>query len=86
VIVDVKTGEIVKKMRGFGATNGIFADGKLILLDDNGMLVLAEVSSGEINIVSKTKLLDSVTWTPPTLVGSTLYVRDREYLLAIDLG
>jgi hypothetical protein len=27
-----------------------------------------------------------VAWTVPTLVGTTLYARDREKIVALDLG
>ena len=30
--------------------------------------------------------LGDFLWTVPSLVGSTLFVRDREQLMAIDLG
>jgi hypothetical protein len=32
------------------------------------------------------KLFDTTTWTVPTLVGRTLYARDREKIVALDLG
>ena len=85
-VVDVKTGEIVERQRGFASVNSIHADGKLILLDHGGKLALAEVSPKKIDIVSSVQLLDSVTWTPPTLVGDKLYIRDRRTIMALDLG
>ena len=85
-VIDIKTGKVVKKRRGFGSTNSVYADGKLILLDDGGRLALARVSPGDISVVSEVQLFDSVTWTPPTLVGKTLIVRDRRSIMALDLG
>ncbi len=85
-VIDVKTGEPVQRIRGYGSTNGIYADGKLILLDDAGRLILADVSPGRINIRSTVQLLDSLTWTVPTLVGSTLFLRDKNSIMAFDLG
>ncbi len=85
-VIDVKTGKIVKRQRGFASANWIYADGKMILLDHNGKLALAEVAGKQIKVLSSVQLLDSVTWTPPTLVGKTLYVRDRRYIMALDLG
>ncbi len=84
-VIDIKTGKVVKKVRGFGSVNSLYADGKLILLDDEGTLALAEVAPGDIKVVSKVQLLDSITWTPPTLVGKKLFVRDRNCILALDL-
>jgi outer membrane protein assembly factor BamB len=85
-VIDIQTGEVLLKERGFGQVNGLCADGKLIFLDDSGMLTLAKVSREKIEVVSSVQLLNSVTWTVPTLVGTRLYVRDRERILALDLG
>jgi hypothetical protein len=30
--------------------------------------------------------LDGTAWTVPTLVGKTLYVRDKANIMALDLG
>ena len=32
------------------------------------------------------KIFDTTSWTVPTLVGTTLYARDREKIVALDLG
>jgi hypothetical protein len=31
-------------------------------------------------------LLSSLAWTPPVLVGTRLYLRDRRTMMAVDLG
>ena len=31
-------------------------------------------------------VLESIAWTPPTLVGTRLYVRDRKTIEAFDLA
>ncbi len=83
--IDVKTGEATERIHGFGVSNGLYADGKLIILDESGMLVLARPTAGEVEILSRAQIGESVSWTPPTLVGTTLYVRDRESISAFDL-
>jgi hypothetical protein len=85
-VIDINTGAFVQKKRGFGSTNGIHADGKLILLDSEGQLSLARPSPEGIEILSTVQLLDTQTWTVPSLVGTTLYLRDRERIMALDLG
>jgi outer membrane protein assembly factor BamB len=85
-VIDVKTGKVTDQKPGFHGTNGIYADGKLILLDHRGKLCLAEPTPGAIEILSSFQLTDSVTWTVPTLIGTTLYVRDRRNIMALDLG
>ncbi|MGD2111324.1 MAG: PQQ-like beta-propeller repeat protein [Phycisphaerae bacterium] len=84
--VDVRTGKVQRRLRGYGATNGIYADGKLILLDDDGTLILGNVDEGKIEINATAQILDSLTWTVPTLIDTTLFVRDRTNVMAFDLG
>ena len=84
--VNLKTGEIAWKRRGFAKANCVAADGKILILDEDGVLSLATASPEELVVHAETQLLENVAWTAPTLVGSTLYVRDRGQILAVDLG
>ena len=84
--VNVRTGEIGWRERGFAKANCVLADGKLVILDEDGALYLATATPEELVVHAKTQLLDRVSWTVPTLVGRTLYVRDRSEILALDLG
>jgi hypothetical protein len=36
--------------------------------------------------LARAEILKNRAWTPPTLVGTTLYVRDRHTLAAYELG
>ena len=36
--------------------------------------------------IMRTSLFETVAWSASTLVGTTLYVRDREKIVALDLG
>ena len=83
---NVRTGQTAWKERGFSEANVLFADGKLILLDENGQLALATVSPKEFKVHSKVQLLEKPSWTAPTLGGTRLYVRGSKTLLALDLG
>lgn len=84
--LDVNTGELAWQERGFGRSSLIHADGKLIIMDENGSLALARVSPGGVQVISKAKLFDTTSWTAPALSGAILYARDREKILALDLG
>lgn len=86
VAVNVKTGKIAWRERGFTKMLCLYADDKLIILDENGQLALAKVSPEGFNVISKHQLTERVSWTIPTLVGDTLYVRDQQKILALDLG
>jgi outer membrane protein assembly factor BamB len=84
--VDVRTGKIEWRQRGFEQVNFVQGGDKTILLDANGELALVELSPEGMTIVSRATIADGETWTVPTLVGRMLYVRDHETIRAIDLG
>lgn len=83
--VDVKTGEVVWRDRSFARSTFLYADGKLVLLDEDGTLALATVSAEGLHVLAEAEVLTSRAWTVPTLVGKKLYLRDRKALLALDL-
>jgi hypothetical protein len=37
-------------------------------------------------VLAEARIFDTVSWTVPTLVGTRLYARDREKVVALDLG
>ena len=84
--VEVKTGKIAWQSRDFAKASFILADGKLIILDEDGNLGLATVSPQGLKVHSKVELLTRNAWTIPTLVGTRLYVRDRKNIMALELG
>ena len=76
--VDLKTGKIAWQDRSFARAQLLYADGKLIILDEDGNLGLATVSPQGLKVLARAAVLSNVAWTPPTLAGTTLYVRDRK--------
>lgn len=84
--VDIKSGDLAWKNRAVGKATSIYADGKMIILNEDGMLFLAKVSPAELKILSKAQLCEGRTWAVPTLVGKWLFVRDRHKIIALDLG
>jgi hypothetical protein len=84
---DIKTGELRWSARGFPNANFLHADGKLIILDEDGLLVLGRPRpDGSLKVLSKAHVLSHNAWTIPTLTGTTLYLRDRKIITALDLG
>jgi outer membrane protein assembly factor BamB len=84
--VDLKTGKIAWQDRSFSRAQLLYADGKLIILDEDGNLGLATISPQGLKVLSRAPVLANVAWTPPTLAGTTLYVRDRKTIAAFNLG
>jgi hypothetical protein len=50
------------------------------------VLGLATVSPQGLKVLARANVLQHLAWTPPTLVGTTLYVRDRQTISAFDLS
>lgn len=84
--VELKTGKIMWQERGFAKAQLLWADGKLILADQDGTLALCRATPQKFEVLSKASVLQSIAWTPPTLVGTHLYLRDRKTIAAYDLA
>ena len=84
--LDVRTGDSVWESRGFGRSSLLYADGKAILLDEDGDLALLRLSPEGMEVQARTHVFDTTSWTVPALAGTILYARDREKIVALDLG
>ena len=83
--LDAKTGKVLWQDRSFPKATFIYADGKLVVVDEDGNLTLATVSPAGMKVLSHAELLRSNAWTAPSLAGTSLYIRDRHTLMALDL-
>jgi outer membrane protein assembly factor BamB len=84
--VEMKSGKIAWRQRGFAKAQLLWADGKLILADEDGTLALCRATPEKFEVLSKFQVLENIAWTPPTLAGTRLYLRDRKTIMALDLG
>ena len=84
--VEVQTGRIAWRVRDFVKAQLLSADGRLIVLDEDGNLGLGLASPERFQAVAKWPMLRSLAWTPPTLAGNRLYLRDRRVIMALDLS
>ena len=84
--LDIHSGTIAWQDRSFSRAQLVSADGKLLILDEDGNLGLASASPRGLQILAKAKVLESIAWTPPTLVGTRMFVRDRKTIAAYELG
>ncbi|MGH9905682.1 MAG: PQQ-binding-like beta-propeller repeat protein, partial [Pyrinomonadaceae bacterium] len=55
--VNIKTGELAFQDRSFPKSNFLYADGKLIILDEDGNLALATVSPAGLKVISKVSVM-----------------------------
>ena len=84
--MNLRTGKIAWRERGFKKATCVYADGKVILLDEDGQLALATVTPDSFTVHSRCKVTEPYSWAAPTLVGTKLYVRDRKHIMAFDLS
>jgi outer membrane protein assembly factor BamB len=84
--VDARSGTIHWQERSISKATFVWADGKLITLDQDGNLMIAYPSPQGFKIAAKAPLLTNLSWTPPVLVGTRAYLRDRRSMMAVDLG
>ena len=84
--VDVRTGTIHWQERSIEKATFVWADQKLLTLAQDGTLMIAHPSPQGFHISARAPLLSSLAWTPPVLVGSRAYLRDRRTLMVVELG
>ncbi len=86
VAIDLKTGQILWQSRDFARSTFLHADGKLIVMDEDGTIGLATATRQGLTVLARASILTNRAWTTPTLVGTRLYVRDRKQMVAVELG
>jgi outer membrane protein assembly factor BamB len=84
--LDLRGGEIAWRDRSFAKAKLVSADGRIVLLDEDGSLGMVEVSPGGLEVLARAQIFSGRSWTAPTLVGTRLYLRDREEMVALDLS
>ena len=84
--LNLRTGQQAWQHRGFGRASLIYADGKTIIMDEDGDLALARLAPEGATVLSQAKIFETTSWTVPTLVDGTLYARDREKIVALSVG
>jgi outer membrane protein assembly factor BamB len=82
---DPATGKVRWSQDQFGMASLILADGKLIVMKDDGTLVLASASPEAYRELGQSRILQRTTRALPALAGGLLYVRDTDTLKCVDL-
>ncbi len=83
--VDAATGTQKWASRGFGKGSVIEADGLLIILADDGRLVLAEKTGEAFRQKGRFQATTGKSWTAPTVAHGRLYLRDFDEVAAYDI-
>jgi len=87
--IDFKTGKVKwSENTGFGSL--MAADGKLIILNEKGMLSIAKLSPGGYSEIASAKVMNpkgAKCWTMPVLCNAMIYCRDSKgKLVCIDVS
>jgi outer membrane protein assembly factor BamB len=84
--VKISTGEIAWRSREIGDCTLVVAGDKVLALESDGTLRMIELSAAGLTTVAEARVLEGRSWTPPTLVGTAIYLRNRREAVALDLG
>jgi outer membrane protein assembly factor BamB len=76
--VDFETGELKWKQDGLGKGSLMIANAKLIILSEEGELVIAEASPDGFIELTRSKVLGGTCWTVPVLSNGRIYCRNHE--------
>ena len=84
--IDIHTGEMTWRDRSVTRSTLVGAGNRLIILDEDGNLALVTPGETGLTVHVKAQILHERAWTVPTLIGTTLFVRDRHQIMALNLG
>jgi outer membrane protein assembly factor BamB len=85
--LDFVTGAVRWETDRVGQATVLVADGKLILLNDTGTLILARANASTYEELARARVLDGgICWTPPTLSNGRLFVRNHVRAVCLFLG
>jgi outer membrane protein assembly factor BamB len=80
--LELRTGEEQWTRRGTGMGGIIAADGKLIVMTENGKLMIADASPQGFNPISEIDAVRGRCWVMPVLAGGRIYARSNPGHLA----
>jgi outer membrane protein assembly factor BamB len=86
--ISAADGSVAWARRGLGKGSLIGADGLLIVLADDGRLLLIEASPAELRETGSVQALapeGGRTWTPPALSGGRVFLRNHAEIVAYDV-
>jgi outer membrane protein assembly factor BamB len=85
VCLDVETGKRLWKGGRYGHGQILLADDLLVILTENGELVLVEATPEAHHELCRFQVIEGRTWNNPTLVDGRIYVRNHLEMACYDL-
>src|SRR5579863_2016495 len=83
--IELKTGKVQWNVDGFGAGTVTLAGDRLLLIRENGELVMAPASPKEFRPIARAQLLPAVVRSYPALADGKLYVRNERTLACFEV-
>ncbi len=83
--IDMETGRIRWQKRSIKRASCLRVGKRFLALEEDGHLTLLRATPKGVETAGRVRLFDRRAWTPPTLIGNRLYVRNRESLMAFEL-
>ena len=85
--LDFETGKVVWSTDKIGHANIIVADGKLVLFNDKGEVILARVNPQQYEELARTQVFqDEICWSPAALCRGRLFLRTQTRAVCLYLG
>jgi outer membrane protein assembly factor BamB len=85
--MDFGTGKVDWKRRGLGCGSLLLSNGKLLLLSDEGELVIATAQPNKYEDIAHAQVIEGRCWTVPVLSHGRLYCRNADgAVVCVDLG
>ena len=78
VCMNHTTGKVAWKHKGLGCGSLMIADGKLVILSEDGRLVIAKATPDEYVELAAAQILDGRCWTVPVLLNGCVYARNAK--------
>lgn len=84
---DYDAGKVLWKERGWGLGSLMLADGKLIVLSDEGQLGIVAADPKEYHLLASAQVLDGKCWTMPVLSRGRIFCRNSMgHLVCVDVS
>ncbi len=85
--MDFKTGKVLWKNRSVGKGSAMYADKRLYLLSEDGVVGLADPTPDAYKEISRFEISRGQwpTWSPPVVADGKLYLREQDNLIAYDI-
>jgi len=85
--LDFETGRILWSTDQVGHANTILADGKLILFNDRGEVILARAGTADYEELARASVFEGeICWSAPALSRGRLYLRTQSRLACLGIG